>query len=126
MNEEIKCGELVIFTKDGWDRAKPVCEHKSIGVSQKLATVECMDCKALLNPVDWLVKHLKQINQWHQIAYDRQARAELLYEKVSKHIKYTCEYCHELNTVQLKRIEISETATKKRIEVLKNSDLEQV
>ena len=52
--------QIIKFTRK---RELIECDHKNIQVSEVESEVRCIDCNTKLNPVLWIAKYLRQLNQ---------------------------------------------------------------
>ncbi len=78
-----KIKQLPIRTKDHSKVLKLAdsftgCQHRRAVVDQKLAELECADCGAKLNPIQFLVTMANQLTSWeYSLEQLKKARAEL-------------------------------------------------
>lgn len=83
---------------------KPECEHPSISMSEDQLDLICKSCGARVNPIWWLKRYITRINT----ALDRDKKitseAREIWKKLDNKCKFMCKYCHEVNTIDFKRL----------------------
>lgn len=99
---EINEDENVIKFKKTLD--KPSCRHNRISVSVDKDRVYCEDCQSTLNPVWWISKHLEKMNSLILRSNTVLAEARAIYQKLENKNSFMCKYCHEVNTIDFKRL----------------------
>ncbi|ABS90036.2 MULTISPECIES: hypothetical protein [Acinetobacter] len=80
------------------------CDHGRIQISKEDNEILCMDCKTKLNPVLWIAKYLDQLNQVTQRNNRMLAEVREIQAKLEKKNKFMCKHCHEVNTIDFKKL----------------------
>ncbi|WP_394651383.1 hypothetical protein [uncultured Acinetobacter sp.] len=106
--------QLIKFERK-YDR--PVCHHKNIQISEQDSEVLCTDCNTKLNPVHWIAKHLKQLNQVTARNNRMLSEAREIQNKLEKKNKFMCKHCHEVNVIDFKKLP-SQAAVERGMEVI--------
>ena len=80
------------------------CEHKHIEISAEDNEVLCTDCNVRLNPIWWIQKYLKHLNQVNQRNNRVLAEYREIYKKLENKSKFMCKHCHEVNTIEFSKL----------------------
>lgn len=80
------------------------CDHKNIQISAEENEVLCTDCNVRLNPVWWIEKHLKYLNQAAERNNRVLSEAREIYKKLEKKNSFMCKHCHEVNLIDFKKL----------------------
>ncbi len=80
------------------------CDHKNIQISAEENEVLCTDCNVRLNPVWWIEKHLKYLNQATERNNRVLSEAREIYKKLEKKNSFMCKHCHEVNLIDFKKL----------------------
>lgn len=80
------------------------CDHKHIQISEEESEILCIDCKTKLNPVDWIGKYLRQLNQVTDRNNRMLAEVRVIQAKLEKKNKFMCKRCHEVNEIDFKKL----------------------
>lgn len=71
------------------------CQHVRFTIDEKLAQVECRDCKALLEPI-WALRQLaRQETRFHEL-HDRY-QDEM--KRLSERKRTKCEHCNQMTRI---------------------------
>lgn len=103
-------GELVSFEKRP---AYDDCKHRRTIIDSKLLEIECKDCGAKLNPVQWLIDWLPHINQQLKNNREKHAKALVIWEKLEQKSRFACKKCHEVNTIEFGKLAIKAAVERK-------------
>lgn len=99
---EINESEKVIkFTKT---RQKTECQHLAVAIFEDTQEIECKDCKASLNPIWWLCRHLDKINLANRLNNAMLAEYREIFKKLESKKNFACKSCHEVNTIDFKSL----------------------
>lgn len=93
--------QVIQFTRK---REISECDHGHIQISEEDSEVLCTDCKTKLNPVLWIAKYLDQLNQVTQRNNRMLAEVREIQAKLEKKNKFMCKHCHEVNTIDFKKL----------------------
>lgn len=93
--------QIIKFTRK---RELIECDHKNIQVSEVESEVRCIDCNTKLNPVLWIAKYLRQLNQVTERNNRMLAEVRVIQSKLEKKNKFMCKSCHEFNEIDFKKL----------------------
>ncbi|PRV98464.1 hypothetical protein CSB87_2984 [Acinetobacter sp. AR_0276] len=93
--------QVIQFTRK---REISECDHGHIQISEEDSEVLCTDCNTKLNPVLWIAKYLDQLNQVTQRNNRMLAEVREIQAKLEKKNKFMCKHCHEVNTIDFKKL----------------------
>ena len=93
--------QIIKFTRK---RELIECDHKNIQVSEVESEVRCIDCNTKLNPVLWIAKYLRQLNQVTDRNNRMLAEVRVIQSKLEKKNKFMCKSCHEFNEIDFKKL----------------------
>ena len=93
--------QVIKFTRK---REITECAHGHIQISKEDSEVLCIDCNTKLNPVLWIAKYLEQLNQVAQRNNRVLAEVREIQAKLEKKNKFMCKHCHEVNTIDFKKL----------------------
>lgn len=79
--------QIIKFTRK---RELIECDHKNIQVSEVESEVRCIDCNTKLNPVLWIAKYLRQLNQVTERNNRMLAEVRVIKSKLEKKNKFMC------------------------------------
>lgn len=71
------------------------CRHESFLIDEQLATVECANCHAHLNPMEILVRLAHQETRWHQL----HAHYKDEMTRLGERRKTKCRHCHKMTDI---------------------------
>lgn len=80
------------------------CEHNHIQISAEENEVLCTDCNVRLNPIWWIQKHLKHMNQVSRRNNRVLAEYREIYKKLEKKNSFMCKHCLEVNLIDFKKL----------------------
>ncbi|WP_336964087.1 hypothetical protein [Acinetobacter pittii] len=80
------------------------CDHKNIQVSEEERELLCIDCNTKLNPILWIAKYLRQLNQVTDRNNRLLAEVRVIQAKLEKKNKFMCTRCHEVNEIDFKKL----------------------
>lgn len=93
--------QIIKFTRK---RELIECVHQHIQISEEECEVLCIDCKTKLNPVHWIAKYLRQLNQVTDRNNRMLAEVRVIQSKLEKKNKFMCTRCHEVNEIDFKKL----------------------
>ena len=93
--------QVIQFTRK---REITVCNHGHIQISEEDSEVLCTDCNTKLNPVLWIAKYLKDLNQVTQRNNRMLAEVRVIQTKLQNKNKFMCKHCHEVNEIDFKKL----------------------
>ncbi|WP_353174118.1 hypothetical protein [Acinetobacter rudis] len=96
---------------------KKECAHKHIQISEEDNEVLCTDCNTSLNPIWWIKTYLKHLNSTTTRNNRMLSEAQAIWVKLEKKNKFACKHCHEVNTIDFKKLP-SQAAITRGITVL--------
>lgn len=79
-----------------WKPGAPSCEHLEIEVDTALATVECVQCKLRLCPVEWIARLAERwhiVDHHHRRAQEEHARLAEVERRLQLKARCKCEHC---------------------------------
>lgn len=82
------------------------CEHWQVEVDTRLAELTCQDCKARLNPVEWIARLAERwhvVEQQHEFWNRARVQAEAIREALEKKARTRCQHCQRVTRVSLPR-----------------------
>jgi hypothetical protein len=84
--------------------SQSACPHKGpFTVDRKLATVECGDCGALLNPMYVLEKLALKETYWNQRQKDLSAYLKEINQEIDDRTRTRCTHCGNMTAIRFKR-----------------------
>lgn len=98
----IKDDEKVIKFERVFQRAE--CKHSHIEISEEDNEVLCLDCKTKLNPIWWISKYLKHLNQVTERNNRMLSEAREITKKLENKSKFMCKHCYEVNIIDFKKL----------------------
>jgi len=91
--EEIKVFDIEIVRKARWERRwRKECEHHRVTLDVALNVVTCRDCKKELNPIQFMVDHMAELNQIN----DRIVQLNKAKEEYDKRVRVKCRHCGKM------------------------------
>ncbi|MGL2936381.1 hypothetical protein [Acinetobacter baumannii] len=93
--------QVIQFTRK---REISECDHGHIQISEEDSEVLCTDCNTKLNPVLWIAKYLKDLNQVTQRNNRMLAEVRVIQAKLQNKNKFMCKHCHEVNEIDFKKL----------------------
>lgn len=86
------------------DYSSKPCEHQNIQVSLERNDIYCKDCNTSLNPVFWIEKHLRHLNDVTRRNSVLLAELMAIQARLENKGTYICNHCFETNEVDFKRL----------------------
>lgn len=112
---EINADDQVIKFKR--NHAVKRCNHRNVKFFEDASEIHCVDCGEKVNPVSWIVEHIKFINQASHRNNRRLAEWQAIEAKLNGKNKFMCTHCKEVNTIDFKRLP-SQAAVTRKLNVL--------
>ena len=75
--------------------------------------IECRDCGQKINPVHWILAHLRHINASSNRNNRLLAEWQAIEAKLDNKNKFMCTHCKEVNTIDFKRLPSQAAVTRK-------------
>ena len=112
---EINTDDQVIKFKR--NHAVKRCNHQNIRLFEDEVQIECRDCGQKINPVHWILAHLRHINASSNRNNRLLAEWQAIEAKLDNKNKFMCTHCKEVNTIDFKRLP-SQAAVTRKLNVL--------
>lgn len=118
INTEIKIDEdnnVIRFKSQHQNRT--ACQHSHVIVSESTLEITCKQCGAKVNPVWWIIQKMDQINSAQKRYVQAASEADAIWQKLDAKRKYCCVHCHEVNTIDFKKL-VSKAAVERGLKVV--------
>ena len=108
--------KIISFTKR---RVQKECVHNQVIINEDKNTITCKQCNHELNPIQWVIGHIRKINSGLRNANNKLAQARAIEEKLQKKSSFMCKHCHEPNTIDFHRLP-SKAAIARKLSVIEH------
>ncbi len=95
------------------------CNHRNVKIFEDESEIDCQDCGQKINPVHWILAHLKHINLASSKNNRHLAEWQAIEAKLNGKNKFLCIHCHEVNTIDFKRLP-SQAAVTRKLNLIEN------
>lgn len=85
-----------------WQPGPPACTHLEIEVDTILATVQCVQCKQRLCPVEWIARLAETwhvVEYHHQRAHEQTARLQEVERRLHAKARCKCQHCGQVTRI---------------------------
>lgn len=110
-------GELIVFEKNKSKYHPEYCAHLHVGYSDDHQTITCKDCEEKLDPMKWVLAHIRLLNQYKAKTDEKLAMAKLIEQRLESKARFCCNKCGEMNDIDFTKM-ITEKALKAKIKLL--------
>lgn len=100
------------------------CNHRQVKFFEDASEIHCVDCGEKLNPVLWIMEHIKFVNQASRRNNARLAEWQAIEKKLESKCNFMCTHCKEVNTIDFKRLP-SKAAVTRNLKVIEEERNEQ-
>lgn len=95
------------------NRSEQRCNHRNVKIFKDESEIDCVDCGQKINPIHWILAHLSHINSASRKNRAYLAEWQVIESKLKGKNKFLCTHCHEVNTIDFKRLPSQSAVTRK-------------
>lgn len=95
------------------NRSEQRCNHRNVKIFEDELEIDCVDCGQKINPVLWILAHLSHINSASRKNRAFLAEWQVIEAKLENKNKFLCKKCHEVNTIDFKKLPSQAAVTRK-------------
>ena len=98
---------------------KSECQHNRVTICNEESEIVCKDCNAKLNPVHWISRHLKKLNEASKRNNAVLSEYREIWHKLDSKKNFMCKKCHEVNDIDFRKLP-HKSAVQRGISVVEN------